>query len=102
MLSSFSRHPFTGEFYSAHRRMREKYDRRRRRAAGSGHQAQGLDADVLATAVEIEEPAGPVLAQLIAADMPARWPWPLLRHPQPSASDPLKTFVADCTLPDSR
>ncbi|WP_376967660.1 hypothetical protein ABNQ39_36230 (plasmid) [Azospirillum sp. A26] len=27
-----------------------------------GHQAQGLDVDVSATAVEIEEPAEPVLA----------------------------------------
>ncbi|WP_372396414.1 hypothetical protein ABMY26_11525 [Azospirillum sp. HJ39] len=26
---SFSRYPFTGEFYRAHRWMREKYDRRR-------------------------------------------------------------------------
>ena len=31
--------------------------------------------DMLAAAVEIEEPAGPVLAQPIAASMPARWPW---------------------------
>ncbi len=27
-----------------------------------GHQAQGLDVDVLTTAVEIEEPAEPMLA----------------------------------------
>jgi len=56
--------------------MREKYDRRRhageRTAQGgaapsvpeSGHQAQGLDVDLLAVAVEIGEPAGPVLASL--------------------------------------
>lgn len=72
--------------------MREKYDRRRHAgeqiaqggdmssAPDSGHQAQGLDVDVLAVAAEIEELAGPVLAQLIAAGMPARWPWPLLRQ----------------------
>ncbi len=49
-------------------------------APDSGHQAQGLDIDVLAAVVEIEEPAGPVLAQLIAAGMPARWPWPFSRQ----------------------
>lgn len=54
--------------------MREKYDRRRHAgeqiaqgsaapsAPDSGHQAQGLDIDVMAAAVKIEEPAGPVLA----------------------------------------
>ncbi|WP_158284607.1 hypothetical protein [Azospirillum sp. TSO35-2] len=31
-------------------------------APDSRHQAQGLDVDLLAAAVEIEEPAGPVLA----------------------------------------
>lgn len=57
--------------------MREKYDCRRhageRIAQGggapsvleSGHQAQGLDVDLLAVAVEIEVPAGRVLASLI-------------------------------------
>lgn len=30
-------------------------------APDSGHQAQGLDVDLLAAAVKIEEPAGPVL-----------------------------------------
>jgi hypothetical protein len=34
-------------------------------APNSGHQAQGLDIDVLAAAVEIEEPAGSVLASPI-------------------------------------
>ncbi len=43
-------------------------------APGSGHQAQGLDIDVVAAVMKIEEPAGSVLAQLIAAGMPARWP----------------------------
>ncbi|WP_158282387.1 hypothetical protein [Azospirillum sp. TSO5] len=31
----------------------------------SGHQALGLDVDILAAAMEIEEPAGSVLASLI-------------------------------------
>ena len=71
---SFSRHPFTGEFYSAHRWMREKYDRRRHAgeqiaqgsappsAPDSRHHAHGLDIHVVAAVVEIEESAGPVLA----------------------------------------
>lgn len=71
---SLSRRPFTGEFYRAHRWMREKYDRRRHTgeriaqadaapsAPASGHQAQGLDNDVPRAVVEIEEPVGPVLA----------------------------------------
>ena len=54
--------------------MREKFDRARHAgerigqggatssAPDSRHQAQGLDFDLLAAAVEIEEPAGPVLA----------------------------------------
>ncbi|WP_376960745.1 hypothetical protein ABNQ39_22565 [Azospirillum sp. A26] len=54
--------------------MREKYDGRRHAgeqiaqgsaapsAPDSRHQAQGLDIDLLAAVVEIEELAGPVLA----------------------------------------
>ena len=71
---SLSRHIYTGELYRAYRRMREKFDRARHAgerigqggatssAPDSRHQAQGLDFDLLAAAVEIEEPAGPVLA----------------------------------------
>ena len=47
-------------------------------APDNGHQAQGLDVDELAAAVEIEKSVGPVLASLprfrIAAGVPARWP----------------------------
>ena len=65
--------------------MRENYDCRRHAGeriaqGGAAHQAQGLDVDELAAAVEIEEPAGPVLASLIrvriAAGTPARRPRP--------------------------
>ncbi|WP_455173364.1 hypothetical protein [Azospirillum largimobile] len=44
-------------------------------APDDAHQARSLDVDELAAAVEIEEPAGLVLASLIriAAGMPARW-----------------------------
>lgn len=69
--------------------------RRAARRRTAGHQAQGLDIDVLAAAVEIEELTGPVLASLIririAAVCRRAGHAPLSRQPPVSASDPLRT-----------